>query len=322
MLNEELLNILRKRLVYISGEEISNNLGISRTAIWKHIQELRSLGYDITAVPNLGYKLLSIPDRLFPWEINYTLKNRLIGKNIYYYESLSSTMDKAMDLALNKALEGTLVIAEGQTKGRGRMGRYWLSPKYKGIYFSLIIRPKILLQQAPVFTLISAVAICDGLKQHLGVEARIKWPNDILLQNRKIGGILTELNAEMDVVHAIIIGVGINVNNKKNTLPHHAGSLMEIIGAEISRLSILLSILSCFEDRYLQFQKHGIERVLDVWRNFSITLGRRVRLNIGKQRFGLVGEAVDIDRDGSLLIRQDSGLVKKVTAGDIIHCKQ
>lgn len=322
MLNEEILYFLKKKSGYVSGEDISHDLGISRAAIWKHIQELRNLGYDITAVPHLGYSLLSSPDRLFAGEIKQGLKNKFIGKAIYYYESLPSTMDRAMDLAFKGAAEGTLVIAEGQTRGRGRLSRLWVSAKYKGIYFSLIIRPKILPQQAPVLTLISAVAICEALKQELGIEAQIKWPNDILLNNKKIGGILTELSAEMDIVHAIIVGVGINVNNEKKTLPYPATSLKEIIGEEVNRLSLLQGILSCFEERYLRFQKQGIERILDKWRHFSATLGRRVRLSVSRQKLGLIGEAVDIDCDGSLLVRQDSGLIERVVAGDIVHCKQ
>jgi BirA family biotin operon repressor/biotin-[acetyl-CoA-carboxylase] ligase len=322
MVNEKLLCILKKRQGYVSGEEISGELGISRAAIWKHIQELRDLRYDITAVPHLGYRLLSCPDRLFPWEIKYALKNKFIGKAIYYYESLPSTMDRAMDLALKGAPEGTLVIAEAQTRGRGRMGRFWLSPKYRGIYFSLVIKPRILPQQAPVLTLISAVVICESLKQQLGVEAQIKWPNDILLNNKKIGGILTELSAEMDIVHAIIVGVGINVNTEKKTLPLLASSLKQATGREVNRPNLLKTILSSFEQRYLQFQKQGVEQILDRWRHFSATLGRRVKMGMGGHRHQLAGEAVDIEGNGGLLIRQDSGLIERVVAGDIIHCKR
>jgi len=322
MINEEILYFLKKRNGYISGEEISDELGISRTAIWKHIQELRDLGYDITAVPHLGYSLLACPDRLFPWEVKYSLKNRVIAKTIYYYESVSSTMDRAIELALDGVPEGTLFIAEGQTKGKGRMGRLWVSPKYKGIYFSLIIKPKILPQQAPLLTLISAVAICVALKRQLNLQAQIKWPNDILLDNKKVGGILTELSAEMDTVHAIIVGVGINVNNEKRTLPHLAGSLKEIIGHEINRLSLLQNILICFEERYLEFQKQGIQQILEDWRHSSLTLGRRVKLSMSRQRAQLIGEAIDIDQDGGLLVRKDSGLIERVMAGDIIHCKR
>ncbi|MFC1658397.1 biotin--[acetyl-CoA-carboxylase] ligase [Candidatus Omnitrophota bacterium] len=322
MVNEEILFFLKTKPGYISGEEISQALGISRTAIWKHIQELRELGYDIAAVPHLGYNLLSCPDRLFPWEIRHVLKNRIIAKSIYYYESLPSTMDKAMEFALSGAPEGTLVLAESQTKGRGRMGRQWFSPKYKGIYFSLILRPDMLPQQAPVLTLIAAVAICEVLKQYLGIEAQIKWPNDIFSNNKKIAGILTELRAEMDKIYAIILGLGINVNNEKKSLPYPGSSLREITGRPISRLELLQGILSCFEQRYREFQKQGVGEILDKWRHLSTTLGKRVRLNTGRSRHQLVGEAVDIDQDGGLLIRQDSGLVERVMAGDIIHCKR
>jgi len=322
MVNQEILYFLKRKSGHISGEELSQELGISRAAIWKHIQELRELGYDIAAVPHLGYSLLSCPDRLFPWEISCFLKNRAIGRIIHYYESLPSTMDRAMELALDGAPEGTLIISESQTRGRGRMGRLWMSPKYKGIYFSLIIKPEILPQQAPVLTLISAVAICEGLKQQLGVKAQIKWPNDILLDNKKVGGILTELSAETDTVYAIIVGVGINVNNDRKTLPHSAISLKAITGHEVIRLDVLQSVLTCFEQSYLEFKKQGIKQILDKWRTFSVTLGRRVRLSMSRKRLQLVGEAMDIDQDGGLLIRKDSGLIERVMAGDIIHCKR
>lgn len=301
---------------------MSKELGMTRAAIWKHIHELRDFGYDITAVPHLGYRLLSCPDRLFPWEIRYHLKNKFIGKSVYYCETLPSTMDRAMELALQGASEGTLIIAEGQTKGRGRMGRQWLSPKYEGIYFSLIIKPKILPQQAPILTLISAVAICQAIGQHLSLAAQIKWPNDILINNRKVAGILTELSAEMDIVHAVIVGVGINVNNEKKSLPYSAASLKEMAGGEVNRLALLKTLLRCFEEKYIQFQKQGVEEILDKWRHFSATLGRRVKLSISGSRLQLVGEAVDIGQDGGLLIRNDSGLIERVMAGDIIHCKR
>jgi len=322
MVNEDILYFLKKKPEYVSGEEISSGLGISRAAIWKHIQELKDLGYDIAAVPHLGYKLLSSPDKLLPWEIKHNLKNRLIARNIYYYESLPSTMDKAAEFVSSNAPEGTLIIAEGQTKGRGRMGRAWVSPKYKGIYFSLIIKPKILPQQAPVLTLISAVAICRALKQQLGIEFQIKWPNDILVNNKKIAGILTEMSAEMDIVHAIIIGAGINVNNTEASLPDGGSSLKEITGQKINRLSILQSILRCFEKEYLQFLEQGVEPTLSDWRHFSLTLGRRVKLNTNDKRHQIIGEAVDIDSEGGLLVRLDSGLTERVMAGDIIHCKR
>jgi BirA family biotin operon repressor/biotin-[acetyl-CoA-carboxylase] ligase len=319
MVNEELLYILKKRPGYVSGEDISRDLGISRAAIWKHIQELRNLGYDITAVPHLGYRLLSSPDRLFPWEIKHSLKNKFIGKAIYYYESLPSTMDKAMELALNAAAEGTLVIAEGQTKGKGRLNRRWFSPKYKGIYLSLILRPKILPNLTPILTLLSAVSICEAISENTSLDVKIKWPNDILIHYKKLGGILTELNAEMDATSFVIIGIGLNIDNDKKTLIYGATSLKEQSKENINRIDILQDILRRIEDNYLFFQKKGSQAVIDKWRSYSITLGKRVKIICQKKH--LEGEAIDIDIDGGLLVRRDSGLTEKIMAGDVVHCR-
>lgn len=320
MNTEKILYYLKDKTTYVSGEEISRHLGISRASLWKHIQEIRDLGYQIIAVPHLGYQLLSWPDRLFPWEVKYSLNNKIVGKTIYYYESLSSTMDIALDLGLKGAPEGTLVIAEGQHKGRGRMSRPWLSPKYKGIYFSLIIKPKIIPSRVPVFTLISGVAICEALKHSLGLGAQIKWPNDIILNNKKVGGILTELNAEMDIIRVLVVGVGINVNNERKTLPPQATSLRQATGQQVNRLALLQNILRYLEKCYLQFQKpDGLTSLLDRWRHFSATLGRRVKASLQDRQ--LEGEAVDIDCDGGLLVRRDSGLIEKVMAGDVVHCR-
>ncbi len=322
MVNEKILNFLKTETGYVSGEEISQALGTSRAAIWKHIQELRDLGYDIAAVPHLGYQLLSSPDRLFPWEVKYNLGNKLIARDVLYFEKLISTMDKAIEMARDKTAEGVLIIAEEQTKGKGRMGRTWLSPKHKGIYLSLILKPKITPQEAPVLTLITAVAVCEAIQQELGVDAQIKWPNDILLNNKKIGGILTELNAETDAVHSIVVGVGLNVNTDKKSLPDLATSLKAQTGSKIDRLNLLRRILVCFEKKYLQFKKQEIKNTLDKWRQLSATLGQRVKLTVAGNKSQLVGEAIDIDHNGSLLIRQDSGLTSRVVSGDIVHCKR
>jgi BirA family biotin operon repressor/biotin-[acetyl-CoA-carboxylase] ligase len=319
MVNEEILYFLKKRLDYVSGEEISRELGISRAAIWKHIQELRNLDYDITAVPHLGYRLLSCPDRLFPWEIRYLLKNKFIARSVHYYENLSSTMDKAMELAVKGEAEGALVIAESQSAGRGRLGRQWSSPKHKGIYLSLILRPKILPSQASIFTLLSVVSICQAIKEIAGLDVKIKWPNDILIDHKKLGGILTELSAEMDLTRFIIVGIGLNVNNDKRTLVQGATSLKEQKGEGIDRSGLLRGILRRLEENYLLFQKQGSKVIIDKWCNYSITLGKRVRIICQKQR--LEGEAVDIDSDGGLLVRRDSGLTQKVMAGDVVHCR-
>lgn len=315
----KVLDFLKRKSGYISGEEISYHLKISRQALWKHIQELKETGYEIVAVPHLGYRLISSPDRLYPCEIRYQLNTKFIGHKIYYFDMLSSTMDIATELGMNGSPEGTLILAEVQTKGRGRLGRVWFSPKYKGIYLSLILRPKILPNQTSMLTLMSAVSICEAIKEITDLNTKIKWPNDILIHNKKLGGILTELNAEMDATRFVIIGIGLNVNNDKKTLVSGATSLKEQKKENINRIELLQEILRKFEANYLLFQKIGSQTIIDKLANFNITLGRRVKIFC--QRRHLEGEAIDIDTDGGLLLRKDSGLVEKVMAGDVVHCR-
>lgn len=318
-MQDKILEFLRRKQAYASGEEISHRLGISRQALWKHIQELKDKGYDIVAVPHLGYQLLSLPDRLYPLEISCHLNTKFIGKKVYYFDSIASTMDIATELGINNAPEGTLVIAESQTKGRGRLGRDWFSPKYKGIYLSLLLRPKVLPSQAPVFTLLSAVSICDAIKEVTGLDIQIKWPNDLLIHNKKLGGILTELNAEMDEVRFVVIGIGLNINNDKKSLVTGVTSLKEQKKQEINRIELLKEILRKIEANYLVLKEKGASAIIEKWREYNITLGRRVKVFFHKEH--IEGQAQDIDIDGGLLVRKDSGLTQKVTAGDVVHCR-
>jgi len=318
-MQDKILDFLRRTQEHVSGEEISNRLGISRQALWKHIQELKDKSYDIVAVPHLGYQLLSSPDRLFTSEITRNLDTKFVGKKAYYFDALSSTMDIATELALKNAPEGTIIITESQTKGRGRLGREWCSPKYKGIYLSLILRPKIHPAGASVLTLLAAVSICEAVREVSGVDVQIKWPNDLFARNKKLGGILTELNAEMDEVRFVVIGIGLNVNNDKKDLISGAVSLKELLGERISRIELLKGLLRKLEANYLTFQSKGADFIIRKWREHNITLGRRVR--IAYHRHHIEGEAVDIDTDGALLLRKDSGITQKVTAGDVVHCR-
>jgi len=324
-MQDKILDFLKKKNEYVSGEEISQHLGISRQALWKHIQDLRDTGYDIVAVPHLGYRLIMCPDRLLPYELTHGLETKIIGRKIYYFERVSSTMDVAMQLGNQNVPEGTLVVAESQTKGRGRLGRSWTSPKYKGIYLSLILKPDILPACAPVLTLMAAVSICEGISRISGIEPQIKWPNDILIHNKKVGGILTELEAELDAISFVIIGIGLNVNNESNELPREATSLKEAkknLSARqenINRIELLKEILRKIEDNYLILLKKSSSPILEKWRSYNITLGRRVEVVCHRQHFG--GEAMDIDTDGGLLVRRDSGIIEKFMAGDIVHIR-
>lgn len=318
-MKEKILDYLNKKHDYLSGDQISKHLGISRQGLWKHIQELKDLGYEIVAVPHLGYRLESCPDRLFVFEVERSLHTKFIGKKIHYFDYLASTMDLAMQLGMHGAASGTLVLAESQTKGRGRLGRSWLSPKYKGIYLSLILRPKILPGACPVLTLMSAVSICEAVKAVIGLDAQIKWPNDVLINNKKIAGILTEMNAEVDKVNFVVIGIGLNVNNDKQSLIAQATSLKQEQGQEISRVFLLQELLRRIENNYFLLENKGSQEIMNKWRNFTLTLGTRVK--VCYQNKHIEGQATDIDTDGSLLIRKDSGLIQKVSSGDVTACR-
>lgn len=318
-MKEKIIDFLKKKQDYLSGDMLSDRLGISRQAFWKHIQELKEAGYDIVAVPHLGYKLLSSPDRLFPSEVNCGLKTKFLGRKLYYLEETASTMEEAMRLGVAGAPEGTVVLAECQRRGRGRLNRRWFSPKYKGIYLSLILRPRILPAQASIVTLIAAVSVCEAVNETCGLEAKIKWPNDILCANKKLGGVLTELNAEMDRVKFLVIGIGLNVNNDKRSLVEGAVSIKEYKNKWVSRVGLLQEILLKIEENYTAFGKKGAGPIVESWRKYSLTLGKRVRINC--QKAHVEGMAVEIDDDGGLLIRKDSGTMEKVMAGDVVHCR-
>ncbi len=318
-MKERILELLKNKHGYVSGDELSQQLGMSRQGLWKHIQDLRDSGYDFVAVPHLGYRLLSSPDRLFDFEIKYRLNTKFIGKFIHYFDYLSSTNDLAMQLGMQNAPSGTLVVAESQTKGRGRLGRSWFSPKYKGIYFSLLLRPAILPEYSPVLTILIAVSMAEAVKEITGLDIQIKWPNDLFLNNKKLGGILTEMNAEADKINFMVMGVGLNVNNDKKSLVSGATSLKEHTHESLSRPLLLQEILRRIEKNYGLWEQKGPHLIIDKWRQLSFTLGKRVKVYC--QNKHIEGTAADIDKDGGLLIRKDSGILAKVMAGDVIHCR-
>ena len=318
-MKEKILDYLNKKHDYLSGDQISKHLGISRQGLWKHIQELKDSGYQIVAVPHLGYRLESSPDRLFVFEVARALNTKFIGKKIHYFDYLASTMDLAMQLGMEGAVSGTVVLAEAQIKGRGRLGRSWFSPKYKGIYLSLILRPKILPAACPILTLMSAVSICEAVKKVIDLDAQIKWPNDVLMHNKKVAGILTEMNAEVDKVNFVVIGIGLNVNNDKKSLISGATSLKEQQGEEISRVVLLQELLRRIENNYLLLEDKGEVEIINKWRNFTLTLGTRVKVDY--QNKHIEGQAIDVDTDGALLIRKDSGFIQKISSGDVTACR-
>ncbi|MEK6715086.1 MAG: biotin--[acetyl-CoA-carboxylase] ligase [Candidatus Omnitrophota bacterium] len=314
---KDVLDFLKAQDGFVSGEEISRSLKISRTAVWKYIERLRAEGYLIEAVPHLGYRIISIPDKLLPEEISYQLNTKIIGQRLFYYETLGSTMDAAFELGLAGFPEGTAVFAESQTKGRGRLGRSWFSPKGKGIYLSLLLRPEFLPQGAPKITLMTAVSISEAIKKVTGLSVLIKWPNDIVVGGKKLAGILTELNAEADKIKFVNIGIGINVNSSKSFLPLDATSLKEEIGTEVSRIELAKEVLRAIENNYFLLKEKGFKPILEKCKASSAILGKRIEIN--SQNRVICGEAQDIDMDGALLVRQDTGFIERVLSGDVVR---
>lgn len=315
-MQEQIIILLKNSQDFLSGEEISAKLNISRAGIWKYIQELRRIGYKIQAFPHLGYKLISTPDKLLPWEITRDLGTKIIGCQMHCYPSVGSTMDEAFQLGVSGLPEGLVVCAETQNKGRGRMGRSWVSPKGKGIYMSVILRPQVQLSEVSKITLLSAVALCEAVIKVSGVPARIKWPNDILVGNKKLAGILTELSAEVDRVRFLVAGLGINVNTLASQLPPQATSLRIEAKKSFVRTEILKEILRSFDQRYLELKQNGFEPVLKRWKELSATLGKQVRLSDAGRV--IEGEAYGLAPDGGLLIRDREGVTIKKMSGDVV----
>lgn len=318
-MRSQILNLLKKsRDKFLSGEDLAEMLNVSRTAIWKHIKALRDSGYNIESVPRNGYRLLNSPDLLSAEEIQVSLPTKILGKHIKYFTSTDSTNNQAKKLATQGAPDGTIVISEEQNGGRGRLSRSFFSPKYKGIWFSVILRPKFLPQEAPKCTLMAAVAIAKAIREVTGLDIGIKWPNDILYDNKKLVGILTEMNAEMDCINYIVIGMGINVNIPFEEIPDDikdkATSLSIITDKQVPRLKLLHKILYNLEQLYIEAQKQGFKAILDEWRKYSVTLKQNIKVIGTNETY--TGIALDIDDEGALLVDVD-GKIKRVLAGDV-----
>ncbi|MBI4974746.1 MAG: biotin--[acetyl-CoA-carboxylase] ligase [Candidatus Omnitrophica bacterium] len=322
MLDEKILNILRNRPDdYVSGEELCKLADISRAAIWKHIEKLRDEGYKIEAAPHLGYRLVGTPDSLIPGEIRWRLNTKILGKEVITYKKIDSTNSLAYSLAEKGVKEGVVILAEEQTKGRGRLGRQWSSPPKTGIYLSCILRPKIVPSGIPKITLLAAVAVAKSVRELSGLWAVIKWPNDILINGKKVCGILTEMKAEQDTVNFVILGIGVNVNTPLKVIPKGASSIKEEMArsgslADISRIELTRRILENLEEYYILLKNRGFGPIMDIWKSFSAMLGSRIKVILQNKTFE--GLAQDIDDDGSLIVRRDSGILEKVSSGDIV----
>lgn len=319
-MKERLIQLFEEsRERYLSGEQISRELNVTRTAVWKHIQTLKEDGYVFEAAPRLGYKLVSAPDRLRPEAITRILRTEVLGREIHCFDEADSTQNIAHRLVREGAPEGTLVITERQTSGRGRLGRHWHSPKGKGIYMSLVVKPSIPIHLMPHLTLLAAVALCRAIRIAVpGLNPGIKWPNDLLIGGKKISGILMESSAENEALQYIVAGIGISCNLQPEDYPEElkdrATSLLIESGARVDRAGLIAEFLYQLEELYKLYLEQGFTPIRTLWEASSATIGQEVRMITHGGTF--VGTAVSLDDWGGLTLRQADGSFRTVYSAD------
>lgn len=316
----KILSALRANPDGVSGEQLAEQLKISRAAIWSRIEELRQLDYDIEASPHFGYRLVSSPDALHADDLLARLgKTKVIGRDIRVFEQTTSTNDVIEKLARDGVKEGVVVFAEAQTKGRGRLGRKWISPAHKGLWFSILLRPDLRPQETTQLTVASATALRRAIQSETGLKPEIKWPNDILIGGKKVAGILTELSAELDKVRYIILGIGIDVNLDTGEFPAElkkiATSLKIEAGETISRAELATAILRELDFDYARLGAGKFPDIADEWESGCATIGKNVTVHIGDRK--IRGRAESLDDDGALLLRTEHGHLERITGGDV-----
>lgn len=318
---ETVLTALKNRNgEWISGEALSKSLKVSRTTVWKQIKSLIGEGYKIDSSPKKGYRISAPIDVLSPEEVCPGLETRVLGKTQYlYFRETDSTNNQARRLASDGFPEGTVVVAETQTAGKGRRGREWYSPRNQGIYVSIILRPVLPLNEISRIPLMAAVATAEALQHELNLNPAIKWPNDILINNRKIVGILSEAVADMDGVQYIVMGIGININNKLEDFPADlrtpATSVLIEQDRPISRIRLLQQLLLRLEYHYNLLLSGNFILTLEKARSLSLVFGQKVKLDSGNEVVS--GQALDINENGYLLVRDENGTIHTVMSGEI-----
>ena len=304
----------------ISGAELSQQLGVSRAAIWARIQDLRSLGYDIEASPHRGYRLITSPDLLHADDLISRLgKTKVIGRDIHVFQETTSTNDVIERFARDGLKEGVVAFAESQTKGRGRLGRKWVSPQRKGLWFSVLLRPNLQPQEATQITVASATALRRAIADHTGLTPQIKWPNDILVNGRKVAGILTELSADLDHVKYIILGIGVDVNLNANDFSAEfrktATSLKMELGKPVFRAELAVVILRELDNDYTRLTSGQFSELANEWEEHCATIGQEVVIRTGERQ--IRGRAEALGEDGALLLRTDHGRPERIIGGDL-----
>lgn len=310
ILKQQILDILKSSDSYVSGEQISNELGISRAAVWKHIKALRENGCEIQSVTNRGYRLVSSPDMITESGIQEGLNTEFIGRNIFYYDETDTTNERAK--TNSSAPDGSIFIAEVQTHGKGSCGKSWTSPKGTGIWHSILLKPDISPMEVSQITLVAGLAVCKAI----GLNSKIKWPNDIVIGSKKICGILTEMSAEINMVNYVVCGIGVNVNMESfgSEIAHRATSMYIESGKKYCRNEIIAELFNTFEHYYKEFLEGGLDAILDEYKENCVTLNKEVSVIFKKET--VRGKAIDVDNSGALVVETNNGIIH-VNSGEV-----
>ena len=317
-MKEEILKMLRETDGYISGQELCNKFGVSRTAIWKVMKQLKEAGYNIEAQQNKGYHIVSAPDVMDAAELKSIWKPKWVGCEILYFDSIDSTNTKAQELAEKGYPSGTLVVADKQIAGKGRRGRNWESPSGCGIFMTLMLKPDINPNNASMLTLVSALAVAKALADITGKDAKIKWPNDIIVNGKKLVGILTEMSTQIDYINHVTIGVGINVNLTEfpEEIRETATSLRLECGHVVKRAPLIAAVMKRFEQNYTVFLEHGdLSGLKERYSKLLVNKDREVRILGAKEQYNAY--ALGINQTGELIVRKEDGTEEAVYAGEV-----
>ncbi|MFQ3543003.1 biotin--[acetyl-CoA-carboxylase] ligase [Halobacillus rhizosphaerae] len=316
---KQLIELLENKRGHISGQELSDQLDISRTAVWKHMKELKKDGYDIEAVQRKGYKIISYPNKISGNTLQWGLDTNWLGSQMHHFEQVESTQAIGHEMAKQGKPHGTVIVADEQVKGKGRMSREWHSPKGKGIWMSILLRPELAPIQAPQLTLLAATVLAELIDERSDLQPQIKWPNDILVNHKKISGILTEMQAEQDQIQYVVIGIGINVNQGLQDIPadlHHKASSLKIeSGQEWSIQETVQQILRIFEKRFDQYLSSGFSSVKENWEHYGYRIGEEVTISTMKHSWR--AELIGIEPDGALRAKKANGVEEKLYSAEI-----
>ena len=307
---------------YLSGQDLSDVLKISRVAVWKHIKKIQTLGYKIESKQKLGYRLIDNTEKLLPWEITRDLKTQLIGKRVYYFEEIDSTQNFAQNIAADKKENGTIIIAEKQTAGRGRLDRKWTSPK-GGIWFSLIIHPKFDVSSSTLIPILSAVALSKSIKSVLDIETEVKWPNDITMNGKKVAGVLVDASFQTNSIDYLILGIGINFDIDAKKLEKRLTKTPNFYGIDSLRgkedktppKKLLKEFLLQFEKNLFQLDKGEKSKIIKEWTKRAAGIGKKITINTSNGKISGISQG--IDNDGALKIKTRNE-IKKIYVGDVV----